>query len=177
MERLTKDQIKYCASACIPIQYVISGSNQHRQDLSVHMLFPPQLENNFPMLREQIAVLRGKLRAELEHVPPGNSDDISEIVLTICLRYEAMLQNLCGKEEYSKALRENLYTQEFHSTVDHNIKMTRKFLEYLDRACGACGKQGPWKRCSRCLQIYYCGVECQTSHWPTHKTNCISKLK
>eukprot|EP01116_Phalansterium_solitarium_P009554 TRINITY_DN23760_c0_g1_i1.p1 TRINITY_DN23760_c0_g1~~TRINITY_DN23760_c0_g1_i1.p1 ORF type:complete len:177 (-),score=4.41 TRINITY_DN23760_c0_g1_i1:167-697(-) len=26
--------------------------------------------------------------------------------------------------------------------------------------------------CSRCLKTFYCGAECQRSHWPTHKPDC-----
>ena len=28
------------------------------------------------------------------------------------------------------------------------------------------------KRCGRCKGAYYCGRECQTRHWPLHKTEC-----
>jgi hypothetical protein len=41
----------------------------------------------------------------------------------------------------------------------------------LDK-CGKCGREGELKKCARCLSVAYCGRECQTAHWPTHKVHC-----
>lgn len=49
------------------------------------------------------------------------------------------------------------------------------------QTCPVCGKKGS-KRCSRCLQVYYCSSECQRQHWKKtssgggggHKTFCDS---
>jgi hypothetical protein len=42
--------------------------------------------------------------------------------------------------------------------------------------CCYCHKKGSMgkkiMRCSRCQQVQYCGVECQTKDWPTHKSLC-----
>ena len=39
--------------------------------------------------------------------------------------------------------------------------------------CSRCGKVGDsLKECTRCLGVQYCGKECQTEHWKTHKTVC-----
>ena len=50
----------------------------------------------------------------------------------------------------------------------------------FDRICHACnagyGNNPPFppngKRCGGCANIYYCNVECQKKHWPTHKHEC-----
>jgi hypothetical protein len=39
-----------------------------------------------------------------------------------------------------------------------------------------CGGQGKSK-CGRCLEISYCGVECQTKDWPVHKPACNKSCK
>jgi hypothetical protein len=39
------------------------------------------------------------------------------------------------------------------------------------RKCRVC-KAKSTTRCSRCKNVYYCGVECQTKHWKEHKKNC-----
>jgi len=47
--------------------------------------------------------------------------------------------------------------------------------------CAGCGKQEPalnvFKKCTRCLQVYYCGRDCQLSHWKAHKKVCCKKSK
>jgi hypothetical protein len=30
------------------------------------------------------------------------------------------------------------------------------------------------KRCGKCKAVYYCTVDCQIKHWPTHKLNCAA---
>jgi len=41
------------------------------------------------------------------------------------------------------------------------------------KTCAKCGKSGSdFRRCSRCKEARYCGVECQKTHWPTHKADC-----
>ncbi|KAK2803070.1 hypothetical protein FQN50_007151 [Emmonsiellopsis sp. PD_5] len=40
----------------------------------------------------------------------------------------------------------------------------------------ACSDQGT-KACSRCSLVLYCGKECQTAHWPVHKSDCNSNIR
>ncbi|KAK2752567.1 hypothetical protein FQN55_006680 [Onygenales sp. PD_40] len=40
----------------------------------------------------------------------------------------------------------------------------------------ACSEQGS-KACSRCSLVLYCGKECQTAHWPVHKSDCNSNIR
>ena len=62
---------------------------------------------------------------------------------------------------------------------------SRKFLgdtteikENKVQKCGLCFQPSETK-CSRCKVIYYCGVDCQRKHWPSHKKECkpIKPLK
>src|SRR6056300_1680512 len=39
------------------------------------------------------------------------------------------------------------------------------------KICGACNKPGCSLKCP-CKLVFYCGEECQRSHWPTHKKDC-----
>ena len=38
--------------------------------------------------------------------------------------------------------------------------------------CWTCGADNPRNLCNRCKVTKYCGVACQTEHWPIHKTRC-----
>jgi len=40
------------------------------------------------------------------------------------------------------------------------------------RACDACGRRFGLKKCSNCRWKFYCGVECQTEDWPSHREEC-----
>eukprot|EP00039_Didymoeca_costata_P003919 m.70500 g.70500 ORF g.70500 m.70500 type:complete len:303 (+) comp12139_c0_seq2:73-981(+) len=49
-------------------------------------------------------------------------------------------------------------------------------------ACATCGKdekdsESTLLRCKRCQKVWYCGRDCQTKHWPTHKTTCKDRMK
>ncbi|KAJ6500194.1 hypothetical protein C8R47DRAFT_1257850 [Mycena vitilis] len=41
-------------------------------------------------------------------------------------------------------------------------------------ACSVCGKSGEISRCSGCKLRYYCGRDCQTSDWRSHKSACAA---
>lgn len=49
-------------------------------------------------------------------------------------------------------------------------------LEKALRICFCC-KKGVYtaKCCSRCKKIYYCGKDCQTKDWPSHKKMCVKR--
>ena len=39
--------------------------------------------------------------------------------------------------------------------------------------CHGCKTEFPkMKKCSGCLNVYYCSVTCQFKHWPEHKSSC-----
>ena len=41
-------------------------------------------------------------------------------------------------------------------------------------SCAQCGQHGVSLKCSRCLQVSYCGAECQKVAWKGHKKSCAS---
>ena len=40
------------------------------------------------------------------------------------------------------------------------------------RNCKSCGKLNAKKKCGKCLFAHYCGTECQTKDWLSHKKDC-----
>jgi len=43
--------------------------------------------------------------------------------------------------------------------------------------CAQCWcRENVTSKCKRCGLVFYCGKECQTKHWKTHKLVCLSEL-
>lgn len=46
----------------------------------------------------------------------------------------------------------------------------------IDRKCANCGEWDrtgkSYRRCSVCMQVYYCSKECQAEQWKEHKISC-----
>ena len=59
------------------------------------------------------------------------------------------------------------------SPTNHKLKHERRLGERARplRICYVCAKKGH-KKCSRCLQVYYCSAMCQQLHWERHSTEC-----
>lgn len=54
-------------------------------------------------------------------------------------------------------------------------EFNRDFILML-RTCKVCKARSPkLPSCSKCKKVYYCGVECQTKDWKTHRNECMLK--
>ena len=42
------------------------------------------------------------------------------------------------------------------------------------KVCGACGKPGELRRCSRCHMEWYCNISHQKQHWDHHRSRCVA---
>jgi hypothetical protein len=58
---------------------------------------------------------------------------------------------------------------EFFRSLD-NVRVVKPHT--LFQTCECCGHKSTLKKCGGCKKVYYCGAECQKSHWKTHKPNC-----
>ena len=174
MNRLTKAQIKEYARLGLPIETILPESELTGCETVAFMVFPPGLEDYLPTHREAIVTMRAELKMKIGHLPPNGKDNFIQGMM-IASDYVTRINDLCGKEAYLEAGRNTPYTREFKTSAEHNVKMNNKLQEYQRRPCGNCGQMGPWRNCGRCHQIYYCGKECQTSHWSTHKPDCVTK--
>ncbi len=51
-------------------------------------------------------------------------------------------------------------------------KRMQAYEKHLKKSCAFCGESNKLTRCKNCKRGYYCSVDCQKKHWPTHKVNC-----
>lgn len=70
-----------------------------------------------------------------------------------------------GMPVYAKALGTPLMGRVWVNHVRENVLKNEK--------CGACGRGGASKFCSKCRKVYYCSRECQVKAWKSgHKMEC-----
>lgn len=93
--------------------------------------------------------------------------------------------------------KKELTVEEFFSTTrrwakeaGRKMRIDGDFVLFYTPQCWECGKTkqkgkikageenlavATLKKCARCREAYYCGVECQRKHWPVHKKDCKKK--
>ncbi|POM71202.1 Ubiquitin-specific protease [Phytophthora palmivora] len=82
-------------------------------------------------------------------------------------RSEGSKFDVNGKKDSTDSTGAKLAVQRKPSTVSSSIP----------KLCGACRKTtGSLKRCGSCQLIWYCGANCQMSHWKYHRIVCRSTL-
>jgi len=80
--------------------------------------------------------------------------------------------SVAGEVEYRSHQRE----------VDARAARTGAHVVHLrspgprDPRCGHCGVKAGRSRCSRCRQVYYCNVHCQSEDWAKHRSGCASRV-
>ena len=56
--------------------------------------------------------------------------------------------------------------------------LSKRRLPQFEHPCERCSTSGPrFKKCGGCKLVYYCGVECQTAAWQSHKTECAAAVR
>ncbi len=78
-------------------------------------------------------------------------------------------------EERTSRFSSSLDTLDITASERTNEKEKAKAKTGVSMRCAYCGNK-PTKpqRCARCQKMFYCGQECQRSHWKEHKTICKS---
>jgi hypothetical protein len=75
----------------------------------------------------------------------------------------------CGKECQRRAW----LTYKEASTFTSATSQQQKQQQHEETLCAADGCTSPGTlRCPTCLNVFYCGQECQARAWPTHRTPC-----
>lgn len=78
-------------------------------------------------------------------------------------------------------MSDSLSTKYFHSSSSCESEDLKNFdqIESKDQSennlCRVCEKPAKQK-CSLCLTTYYCGKECQTFEWETHRFHCKGRI-
>lgn len=176
MQRLTKGNIKNAVVNTPPgikLFNVFPGSLEPGIDVSLHVIFPPGLEDQVPKEhRNAIIVMREELRKELDQCL---EDGCEKNFLRYCIisqPYLEKLNKLIGHDALLESYGKVPYVQQQREVLKHNCKMQKKVEEYQERKCGTCNKKGLWKGCGRCRKIYYCSEDCQRKDWSSHKVGC-----
>lgn len=89
---------------------------------------------------------------------------------------ETDFKNLAFKEGVIKPMAEKMAEEGEHINVDDIAKSVLKDFTKPKMACFYPGCEVDpskvTKRCGRCKQAYYCGVDHQSKHWKEHKREC-----
>ncbi|KAJ3124039.1 hypothetical protein HK098_001415 [Nowakowskiella sp. JEL0407] len=129
-------------------------SNDHMVKFPFHLFVTPRFMKNYKY--ESVIDVSRPLSIVLKIPTVISALKKEEIIDTT--------KNLEGTEELFKMMERKLVFE---------LPKISLFVYTDEKTCDRWGLT--WKkhkRCSRCLQVRYCSVECQKAHWSVHKSNC-----
>jgi len=146
---------------------VLCGTQTSRTRLARQDVEVPEAEGtgHDPMLDERcVATCEGKPFALLDvtSIEPRRFDQLDDALATSEAR--------AGVPELEEALR-----MEYQDVTSETLLevVLFKIAQAAVRNCSGCGAVGAKLKCSRCGLAFYCGRECQKTHWKrAHKKEC-----
>lgn len=111
------------------------------------------------------------------------TQEAKEEPLSFEQRFQEGIYNACVqeapklKEKIDMAITMQLVRMRYEEMIKENPGMIPPTLPSV--TCGACLKKKSLRvmhKCSRCMRIFYCSVECQRMDWPIHKQTCIVEI-
>lgn len=83
--------------------------------------------------------------------------------------FSAVSENITVFDQIAKSsLKETVIGK--YAGEKQQVKMSKKTRAVFHN-CEVCGKYTK-QTCSKCKRVYYCGSDCQKSHWSEHKKTC-----
>jgi len=86
----------------------------------------------------------------------------------------ATQQTACtSRTSLSSSMKLGKSSQSLRDLIAEEASDRLKELKLGTRKCAQCGTRAmTMPKCSRCHRTFYCKVECQRTHFPTHKLSC-----
>ena len=152
-------------------------------ELLVDGFLPPDLSTPKPeaydrIRKDCVAMLKAKQGA------PGLAQIESHKVGILVFKTVSVFQQLViaevfdgNGERFFDLLKKSSGSKRLKKKVDKSFQRFQKLKTVKDkmeaRSCAQCGSKGTHlKRCLGCNNVYYCGSDCQKSHWKKHKPTC-----
>lgn len=132
------------------------------------------------LMQVQFAAL---VRAEGGNANEGDADDLTPIVLR-GPRWSAETRALFP-ESFHRVVMLLYWSTQMEGTMPSRLpwELWSRYIismlpfdaferEPVQAFCAGCGKGQPATQCGKCKAAFYCGRDCQKSHWAAHKESC-----
>lgn len=142
-------------------------------------------ENMLTSLKRDISNGMHPLRAaiiahlKLAYIHPfchGNGRTARTLFNIIIMAFGYAPLDFPEENDYQKTIQLSLSTKNpayFGTYCINELKRITKLIN----SCASCGAEDVPSYCARCKIVKYCGRECQTAHWETHKLTCRPQAK